>query len=667
MDESLASPAPGGASFPLASPAPGWHGTPSTLNPKRGALPGGALLHSLAGFGRGGAHGPHAAGWGFNPDADPEASSTTPSLLLGARGGPSVSGTAPLGAATPAAGTAGVTPGPGGASLHPRLDPADAVDALLRSPNPGGVLEDLLQATSVRRGGAAATRGASPPLLGSVLGSDAPVAGFDTALPELSPRLAAPAAHSGDAELLVAGCELAALAVSAQSVVGADDTIEPSMALAGQPTSSAKLGAGADGSPADTAAHLSSAEKSGSQPERRDWGSLQAPPLLSPAEPKPAEGPGQDPRPGMDPTGSPLAAWTEAWAAGAAGAQGLGAGVEAGEGQGPDPAGFQSLRGSLESSRSLSPRLMLRFEAALAEVSAAPSPAGDPPAGSALGGRLCSGDLAAAQAEAPAPRSPAGDPTELWAGAMTGSASPVGFSDVQSMPWPGEAGSVDEVELQATTGSDTLSSGQGEALGSKPGSPAPQLRRSLEAALAEAGRDSDPNPVAQPDPAPGSPAHAGRSGAGPPLFLPPSPQSRQPGSVGDAFGAERYSPSRKGTLIAAGADQSTDADATPGTAAGMHAAAGGRAVGGAAANLGLAFGSPGSGSPVAAPLSPATVQRHMRTYNSVALADAEDEGLDPGSPGGASGGYPRSDLGQGWRDALFHEDSGSASKRAGGV
>ena len=272
----------------------------------------------------------------------------------------------------------------------------------------------------------------------------------------------------------------------------------------------------------------------------------------------------------------------------------------------------------------------------------------------------------------------------------------------QSQPWQEEGGSDGDPELQATLGDDTLSDGQAEALGSGSGSPAPQLRRSLEAALAEAGRGSDPNPVAQPDP-----AHAEQLGAGPLLFSLPAPPSRRPGSVGDALDAQRYSPADEGALIGAGAGQSTDADATPG-----NATAGGRAVGGGAANLGLAFGSPGSGSPVAAPLSPATVQRHMRTYNIAALADAEDEGedpedegldpgfpgavqrhmrtyssvaladaedegldpedegLDPGSPGGrggASGGYPRSDLGRGWRDAQDHEDGGTAGKGPGGV
>ena len=664
MEESLASPAPGGASFPLASPAPGWRGTPSTLNPNWGALPGGGLPPSLAGFGRG-----SMQGWGFNPDPDLEASSATPSLLLGARGGvPGAAGAAALGAATPAAGTAGMTPGPGGPSPYPRLDPADAVNALLRSPNPGGVLEDLLQATSMRRGGAVPARGASPLLPGSGLASDAPGAGFYAALPELgSPRLAAAPAHSGSAERLGAGCKVAAPAVSAQLVVESEETAGHSMALAGQPTSPAKQWEGADGSPADTAAHTSTAKGSGSQPEPRVRGSPQALPLLLPAD-KAVEGSGQDPSPGMDPAGSPLAAWAEAWAAGAAGAQGLGSGMEAGEGQGPDPAGFQSLRGSLESSRSLSPRLMLRFEAALAEVSAAPSPAGDPPAGSVLGGGGGLGDLAAAQAEA-APRSPAEDPTGLWAGANLGSAALVDLPRAQAMPWQGEAGSVGDLELQAMQGGDSLSGGQAEALGSGPGSHAPQLRRSLEAALAEAGRDSGPNPVAQPDPAAGSPADSERSGAGPALLSPPSPPPRRPGSVGDALDAERYSPAGEGPLIGAGAGRASNADATPGIAM-----AGGRAVGGGVPNLGLAFGSPGSGSPVAAPLSPATVQRHMRTYNSVALADAEDEvldpedeGLDPGSPGGAGGGYPRSDLGQGWRDALFAEDGGSAGKGPGSV
>ena len=640
---------------------------------------------SLTGMRHGDTLRPHVAGWGFNPGPG-EAPGTTPRPLLGAPAGQGASDTAPLGAATPAAGGAGATPMPTG--LYPWLDPADAVDALLRSPDPGGVLEDLLQATSVRRGHAVAASGIPPPLLGSCPGFDVPGAGLDAALPELgSPRLGAPIARSGGAEPHGEGCKGSAPAVGAHLLAGADAKAQPSLALAGQPAdaSPAKVQAGAAASHAATAAQSSSVKGSGSgsQPERRGWGSPQALPLLSPAEPSSGGGSGQDPDPGTDPDGGSPAAWAEAWAAGAAGAQGFGGGVGPGEdawrgaGQGPDLFGFQTLRGSLESARSLSPGLESKFARALAEVSAAPSPTGDPPAGLALGSRVGSADLAAAQGEASAGFSPAEDPSEVWAGANTGGATP----EVQSMPWQGAAGSVGGPGERATAGDDTLSAEQVEALGSGPGSPAPLLRRSLEAALSAASRGTDPNPVANLEPAPGSPDPAERSGAGPPLrfrpgpealFSLPSPLLGRLGSVGDPLAAERYSPAGERTPIGAGAGLARAAYGTPGAAAGAHASANGRGPGGAGLGLWLGSGFAGSGSPVAAPLSPATVQRHMRTYNnSIALADAEDEAkdLEPGSPGGrggASGGHSRPSLGQGWR-AAFGEDGGSAREGAGGV
>jgi len=559
---------------------------------------------------------------------------------------------APLSSQRTPAGSAAATPAAGseqrgGAGAGgPYTNPSRAGAAqLLLSPLPGGALADLLLATSVRRGTPRSPLGAPAPA-GSGAGPEQAGAAPNSPLPEIgSPAHSlVPAAPCSPAE---AGPEAAAAAPAPAAAEGDADRAELGDVLLLPP--------GAAALPHAEAAAPGAAEPAGAGPGAGQaegprggsaWAAAPAGgalPLLSPPEVSPAE-PGEAERsPDRTAADDALPAWAETWAEDAARvaealeragdqaasetAPGEARAGQALQGGGPVHA---ALRGSLVSSPSLSPRLRLTFDAALAEVDAWEGPSLPVSPGATLD---------ASPGAAGAPRS-----------ADWGVAPPAPALSPE-MPCQAPAG-------QATPGS-------GPAQG------AHTLRRSLEAALAEAGRDaaaagarSGGGTAAAPavqsrpvgdlvggPPVGGNPSEAGsaRACALPGLELGPgaSPSLSSPSLGAPSSSTRRYSP--------------VDLRTPDGMGRGppLWAAAGRPAEG--APQRSARGGAPDAaqGSPVAAPLSPNTVQR-LSMYNSVALAEAgggfpADRGASPGSA---------SPAGTDWRVALF--DGGADSDDDGG-
>ena len=559
-------------------------------------------------------------------------------------------------------------------------DPATGGVPLL-SPIPGGALADLLLATSVRRvaglGHQGDPRGASPTLMASKsgFGLGAP----DSSLPELgSPTFAAPldAPHARHAfangEHLAghpAGEVQQPLATAVVELIGLPmDGVSAEHSAARPPDAAQRGSSPAAGgplgvSPGAPGARVGSSPgleyQPGPQPSATLWTSGsggaamrgEALSLLSPAEQSmdaPASGNNVNSNPNHDPDlEDATAVWAGAWAQGvlqagvAAGQEGgaqeeeEGALLEVGVGQGLAGAGqglagvgqgLQTLRGSLESSRSLSPRLMLTFEAALAEVDAwdGPSAATSPAAQSGFAMGL----------SAPAPQ-------------LANAAAP------QALPDQAPANLASQELVAGSSGSSVAAScgmlGDGPSNSPIPGgsSSAPmQLRQSLEAVLAAAGRDAGasddvlwserPLPDARSweerHRTPGfqspaqAPAATGLTSGGPQaarthlalglgmgsgseisLALLSPPPDTAPSSA-----QQRYSPVEVRTPGGAGPEPLWAPRGHPGT--GLQVAAIGP-QGGA--------GLDEDGSPVAAAMSPATVQRRSY-YNSVVLAEAEE-------------------------------------------
>lgn len=591
---------------------------------------------------------------------------------------------------------------------HP--DPASGGLPLL-SPIPGGALADLLLATSVRRvaglGHQGDPRGASPTVMGSKsgFGLGAP----DSSLPELgSPTFAAPldAPHARHAfangeypagevqqPLATAVVELNGLSmdgVSAEHSAAwpSDAALRGSSPAAGGPLGVSPGAPGArvrsnsilEYQPGPQPSATLSTSGSGGAAMRGEVLSL-----LSPAEQSmdaPASGDNVNSSPDHDPDLSAVedatAAWAGAWAQGvlqagvAAGQEGgaqeeeegalleVGAGQDlAGAGQGLAGAGqgLQTLRGSLESSRSLSPRLMLTFEAALAEVDAwdGPSAATSPAAQSGF----------AVGSSAPAPQ-------------LANASAP------QALPDQAPANLASQELMAGSSGSSVAASssmlGSGRCNSPNPGgsiSAPMQLRRSLEAVLAAAGRDAGasdnelwsdrPLPSARSleerhrNPGFKSPAQApaatGLTSEGPQaarthlalglgmgsgseisLALSSPPPDTAPSSA-----QQRYSPVEVRTPGGSGPEPLWAPRGHPGT--GLQGTATGP-QGGA--------GLDEDGSPIAAAMSPATVQRRSY-YNSVVLAEAE-EGYRETRSGGS--------LSDGWRAVLFDGAGESDEERS---
>ncbi len=552
-------------------------------------------------------------------------SSDEPDAWGAPRAAPLTSQRTPAGgaAATPAAGSeqrGGA--GAGGPCTNPSREGGPQ---LLLSPLPGGALADLLLATSVRRParrsppGAPAPAGpkASPEHAGAAPNSPLPELGS----PALSPDRAAPC-NPADA-----GPEAAAAAPAPAAMERDADLAEQGVELLLPPGAPMLQHAGAA---APGAAEPAGAGPGAGHVDGPRGGITRAPapaggalPLLSPPEASPAEAGEAERSSDLAAAADALPAWAETWAEDAARvAQALGragdqAASETAPGEGAAGQALQgagavhaALRASLVSSPSLSPRLRLTFDAALAEVDAWDGPSLPVSPGATLDASPGAAQAARSADWGVAPLAPALSP-EVPSRAPAGRASP----------------------------------------GSGPAQGAHTLRRSLEAALAQAGHDD---------------AAGARSGGGTAAL--PAVQSSPAGDPVGGPPAGRQPPSEAGAAWAralpglelgprASPSLSSPSVGAPASSTRRYSPVDLRTPDGAAGAVPLwsargaaRSGAPDAaqGSPVAAPLSPSTVQR-LSMYNSVALAEAgggfpADQGASPGSA---------SPAGTDWRIALF--------------